>query len=134
MGTTIIVYLLYLPILKPWLSIICIFSIPFPNPNYLSNHWIYKFSFINEVREEKSQHYPFYRDQNEIYCFKYSIYIYLGCIRKAPAIPAACYQGSQEICSTTKLEKCNHFSVTSAEVEETVVILEKAFLLSLHFG
>lgn len=33
--------------------------------------------------------------------------ISLACVRKAPAIPAACHQGSQEICSTTKLEKYN---------------------------
>lgn len=34
--------------------------------------------------------------------------ISLGCVINAPALPAACHQRSQAICSTIKLEKYNH--------------------------
>lgn len=34
--------------------------------------------------------------------------ISLGCVRKAPVLPAACHRSSQAICSTIKLEKYNH--------------------------
>lgn len=106
MFITAIVYLLYLPILMPLSPATCL---SFPNLNCLSNHCIYKFSLIDEEKRERKRVDIILLTEIKMRFIASSIQsISLGCVINAPALPSACHQRSQAICSTIKLEKYNH--------------------------
>lgn len=109
MFITVIVYLLYLPILMHCCLPLAFFSISFPNLNCLSNHCIYKFSLIDEEKKERKRVDIILLTEIKVRFIASSIQsISLGCVINAAALPAACHQRSQAICSTIKLEKYNH--------------------------